>query len=109
MAVESQGEAADAIIAGASNVAGIGGFSGLESTVSAKWIAMEVRDGHVRWILAESNTGAPGADGRTGSAKAMAIAEKAGRRVTFTSGGQTITLYDLQGRSAQILAAAKAS
>jgi 4-amino-4-deoxy-L-arabinose transferase-like glycosyltransferase len=107
VAVESQGEAADAIIAGDNDVAGIGGFSGLESTVSAQWLAMEVRDGKLRWILSEATTGAPGADGRTGSEKAVAIAEQAGRKVTFTSGGQTITLYDLKGRAAQILAAAR--
>jgi 4-amino-4-deoxy-L-arabinose transferase-like glycosyltransferase len=107
VAVESQSSAAEAIINGERNVAGIGGFSGVESTVSVTWLAMEVRDGKLRWILSEATTGAPGADGRTGSEKAVAIAEQAGRKVTFTSGGQTITLYDLKGRAAQILAAAR--
>ena len=46
------------------------------------------------------------ADGRTGSAKAFAIAEKVGRKVTITVDGQTVTMYDLQGKASAILAAA---
>ena len=163
VAVESQSSAAEAIVAGDTNVAGIGGFSGLESSVSPSWLAMEVRDGRLRWILADTGSG-PGAgagagatgsgagiaslfsgsgsgsgsasssgsgsasgfgsgfgshfgagadqrgglgDGRTGSAKAFAIAEKVGRKVTFTVDGQTVTMYDLQGTASAILAAAR--
>ncbi len=139
--VESQSSAADAILAGSDNVAGLGGFSGVESAVSVRWLATEVRDGHLRWLLADSSsTGGPGrrggavpfgnrgsspfgssgrtpfgnrgggvSGGRTGSEKAFAIAEKVARKVTITAHGTTITLYDLKGRAAAILAAADGS
>ena len=55
--VESQESAASSIISSDANVAGLGGFSGRESTVSASWLAMEVRDGRLRWILADSQGG----------------------------------------------------
>ena len=47
------------------------------------------------------------ADGRSGSAKAFAIAEKVGRKVTLTVDGQTVTMYDLKGKASAILAAAR--
>jgi 4-amino-4-deoxy-L-arabinose transferase-like glycosyltransferase len=109
VAVDSQSTAAQAIVDGATNVAGIGGFSGRESTVTAQWLALEVRDGRLRWLLADGTGGQtlPG-DTRTGSADAISIAESVARKVTFKSGGQTVTLYDLQGKAAAILAAAAA-
>jgi 4-amino-4-deoxy-L-arabinose transferase-like glycosyltransferase len=173
VAVESQSSAAAAIVAGERNVAGIGGFSGVESSVTPSWLATQVRAGRLRWIVADtggglggfgfaggaggSGTGAgvggsgagaggsgPGggagtgagtgitglfggsggasgrsggarggaghggiADGRTGSAKAFSIAEKVGRKVTLTVDGQTVTMYDLQGKASAILAAAR--
>ncbi|MFZ0092270.1 MAG: hypothetical protein WAL63_22405, partial [Solirubrobacteraceae bacterium] len=110
VAVESQGSAAQAIISSDANVAGIGGFSGRESSVTASWLAMEVRDGRLRWILAESGQGFAGpADGRQGSASAIAIAQRVGRKVTFTVNGTRVTMYDLQGKAAAILAAARAA
>ena len=88
--VESQESAAAAIISGNADVAGLGGFSGRESTVSAPWLAMEVRDGRLRWILGRqpgaAGSAACGGDSRQGSAAALAVAEKVGRKVTFTSG-----------------------
>jgi hypothetical protein len=109
VAVDSQSTAAQAVVDGATNVAGIGGFSGRESTVTARWLAMEISEGRLRWLLAGGTGGQalPG-DTRTGSADAISIAERVARKVTFTSGGQTVTLYDLQGKAAAILAAAKA-
>jgi 4-amino-4-deoxy-L-arabinose transferase-like glycosyltransferase len=115
VAVESQSEAAEAILDGHENVAGIGGFSGVESSVSPQWIAIEVREGRLRYILAGSgipggsSVAGPGSDGRTGSAAAIAIAERAGRKVTFTYDGQRVTMYDLKGRAAAILKAAGAA
>jgi len=76
VATESQSSAASAIMAGATNVAGIGGFSGRESSVSLSWLIAEVRAGRLRWLLADSGPG---------------------RRVTFTYDGQTVTMYDLSG------------
>src|SRR5262249_8492597 len=55
--VSSQSSAAAAIISSDANVAGLGGFSGRESSVSAAWLASEVRSGHLRWVIADS-TGA---------------------------------------------------
>jgi hypothetical protein len=114
--VESQESAASSIISSDADVAGLGGFSGRESTVSAQWLAMEVRAGRLRWILAEGTQGGGfggfggrGGDGRQGSAAAVAIAEKVGRKVTFTSGSTQVTMYDLQGKASAILAAAGGS
>ena len=47
-----------------------------------------------------------GGDSRQGSRAAMAIAERVGKKVTVTSNGTTITMYDLQGKASAILAAA---
>lgn len=110
--VESQSSAAEAIISSDANVAGLGGFSGRESTVSAQWLAMEVGDGHLRWILTDGTQsfgGGLGGDSRKGSKTALAIAEKVGRKVTLSSGSTTVTMYDLRGRAAAILAAAGGS
>jgi 4-amino-4-deoxy-L-arabinose transferase-like glycosyltransferase len=106
--VESQSSAAEAILAGDANVAGLGGFSGVESTVSVRWLAMEVRDGKLRWLLADDSSSGF-SDGRTGSETAFASAEKVARKVTVTYDHQTFTLYDLHGRAAALLAAAGAS
>ncbi|HEX3976313.1 MAG TPA: glycosyltransferase family 39 protein [Solirubrobacteraceae bacterium] len=106
--VESQGTAAAAILADDANVAGLGGFSGRESTVSAQWLAMEVRDGRLRWLVDDGSSGFGGfgGDSRQGSRAALAIAEKVGKKVTVTTSGSTITMYDLRGKSSAILAAA---
>jgi 4-amino-4-deoxy-L-arabinose transferase-like glycosyltransferase len=106
--VESQSTAAAAILASDANVAGLGGFSGRESTVSAQWLAMEVRDGRLRWLVDDGSGGFGGfgGDSRQGSRAAMAIAEQVGKKVTVTANGTTITMYDLQGKASAILAAA---
>jgi 4-amino-4-deoxy-L-arabinose transferase-like glycosyltransferase len=103
--VSSQSTAAAAILSSNANVAGLGGFSGRESSVSAQWIASEVRSGHLRWVLADTAARArlPG-DTRTGSQAAINAVEKACRSVTVrTSGGTSFTMYDCQGRAAAIL------
>jgi 4-amino-4-deoxy-L-arabinose transferase-like glycosyltransferase len=106
--VESQSTAAAAILSADADVAGLGGFSGRESSVSVAWIAMEVKNGRLRWLLDEGQQTRrlPG-DTRSGSTAAIGVAEGAGRRVTFTVGGTTVTMYDLRGRAAAILAAAR--
>jgi 4-amino-4-deoxy-L-arabinose transferase-like glycosyltransferase len=118
IAVASQSSAASSIIAGA-QVAGIGGFSGRESTVSVSWLAQEVRDGKIRWVLADEagargagpGRGLPG-DGRAGSKAAISAASEACRRVTLHSsaaaglsvpgGASSAVLYDCGGRAAQL-------
>ena len=127
IAVASQSSAASAIISKDSDVAGIGGFSGRESDVSVSWLAGEVSSGHIRWVLDEgSASGAAGGgagagrspgDTRKGSSVAIAAAAKVCQKVTLTAsstsgtvGGSgangstsTSTLYDCQGRAAQLL------
>jgi 4-amino-4-deoxy-L-arabinose transferase-like glycosyltransferase len=105
--VSSQSSAAAAILSSDANVAGLGGFSGRESSVTASWIAMEVRLGHLRWVLVDGSQGfqAPG-DARTGSQAAMDVVAKTCRAVTFTtSTGTKVTMYDCQGRAPAILSA----
>ena len=104
--VSSQSSAAAAILASDANVAGLGGFSGRESSVTARWIAMEVRAGHLRWVLTDAG-GVPRAQGdqRAGSQAAMSVVAKACRAVKVgVSGAAKLTVYDCQGRAREILA-----
>jgi 4-amino-4-deoxy-L-arabinose transferase-like glycosyltransferase len=122
LAVSSQSTAASAIIHGDANVAGIGGFSGRESDPSISWLAQEVRDGTIRWVLDETSGGVAGGFGgpggtretRVGSKPAMAGVAKACEKVTLsTEGSGTLgtsttvaasgTLYDCQGRAAALV------
>jgi len=109
--VESQSTAAAAIVGQPANVAGLGGFSGRESSVSVTWLANEVKTGHLRWVLADSGGQGfrlPG-DTRTGSQTAMSAVEKACTAVKVsTSSGTSATLYDCLGKAAAILNAAHA-
>jgi hypothetical protein len=109
IAVASQSGAAATIISSDARVAGIGGFSGRESEVSATWLADAVRSGRVRWVLAAGNGFGAGNDGRVGSSKVMAAVAKVGRRVSISTGGAssttTVTLYDLSGRADALAAA----
>jgi len=122
IAVSSQSSAAQSILAEGADVAGIGGFSGRESDVSVSWLAEEVREGRISWVLGEGSAstgggfgarGAPG-DSRQGSRKAIAAAEKVCTRVSVGSGSQgedegtalggggSTVLYDCRGRSAAL-------
>jgi hypothetical protein len=106
--VPSQSSAAAAIISHGTNIAGLGGFSGRESSVTAAWLASEISSGHLRWILSDSTQGRslPG-DTRTGSQTALAIVQRTCRTDTFTtSGGTKVTMYDCLGRASAIQAAA---
>jgi len=105
--VSSQSSAAAAILSSHANVAGLGGFSGRESSVSASWLASEVASGHLRWVVADSNGGggAPG-DTRSGSRAAMSIVAQTCRPIILTTtGGTKATMYDCHGRASAILAA----
>jgi hypothetical protein len=104
IAVESQSSAAAAILSSGADVAGIGGFSGRESSVTASWIAAEVASGQLRWVLpaASGGFGAPG-DTRTGSQSAISVVEKACRADTVSG----TKLYDCQGRASALLQAAR--
>lgn len=85
IAVGSQSEAASSIIESGAEVAGIGGFSGKESTVSAAWLGEEIAAGNIRWILSGGAMGGMGGGGpggttagdtRTGSEAAITTAVK---------------------------------
>jgi 4-amino-4-deoxy-L-arabinose transferase-like glycosyltransferase len=126
IAVSSQSSAAEAIIGRDADVAGIGGFSGRESDVSVSWLAQEVRDGKIRWVLDEEGAGLSGfgggfgglpGDSRTGSRTAMAAVAKGCRKVTISSGSSAqggegeaapgggasaVVLYDCAGRAAEL-------
>ncbi len=97
--VASQSSAAQAILSSHANVAGIGGFSGRESSVSLSWLAQEVRSGHLRWVIPAQSAGPPG-DGRAGSRAAMQAVTRACRSVRLSGA----TLYDCRGRAAALLA-----
>jgi 4-amino-4-deoxy-L-arabinose transferase-like glycosyltransferase len=101
IAVASQSGAATQIVASGANVAGLGGFSGRESSVSVSWLAEHVRAGHIRWVLADGG-GRVGSDGRTGSSAAMAAVAETCPSVTLSSG---TTLYDCSGQADALLAA----
>jgi 4-amino-4-deoxy-L-arabinose transferase-like glycosyltransferase len=116
IAVSSQSSAARAIIGQGADVAGIGGFSGRESTVSLSWLAHEVSSGKIRWALAEEQSGAPGgaiaSDRRAGSRAAFAAVAQACRRVSLPTSSNaaagasrragTAVLYDCRGRGAEL-------
>ena len=90
------------------DVAGLGGFSGRESSVSVKWLASEVAAGRLRWVIVDSTQGGGGLPGdtRTGSQTAMAAVAKSCKAVTLKTSNGTATMYDCSGRAAAILAAA---
>jgi hypothetical protein len=129
IAVSSQTSASSAIIASGAKVAGIGGFSGRESSVSTAWLAQRVRSGAIRWVLGEQTAtqsfrGLPG-DTRAGSIAAITAVAKAYKKVTFstgagaanagtagpgatgspagaTAGSASTSLYDCQGRADEL-------
>jgi 4-amino-4-deoxy-L-arabinose transferase-like glycosyltransferase len=105
--VSSQSSAAEAILSSDGDVAGLGGFSGRESSVTVKWLASEVAAGRLRWIIADSNQGMrlPG-DTRTGSQTAMDAVAKSCKAVTLKTSSGTATMYDCSGSAAAISAAA---
>ncbi|HKE77829.1 MAG TPA: glycosyltransferase family 39 protein [Solirubrobacteraceae bacterium] len=103
IAVSSQTGASTAIIQSGADVAGIGGFSGRESEVTAQWLAAMVREGRIRWVIASGNSGGFGGnDGRVGSSKVMAAVAQVGKQVTLSDG---TTLYDLSGQADALAAA----
>ena len=125
IAVSSQSSAAASIIASGADVAGIGGFSGRESDVSAAGSRRRCASGTIRWVLDEqagaraaSPAGAAGRHAR-GLQAAMAAVAKACRKVTLPASAATssrrrrrgagaaagsgrATLYDCQGRAGAI-------
>jgi len=103
LAVSSQSTAAAAITASDADIVGLGGFSGRESEVSVSWLADQVSQGNIRWVLADdSGGGGLGNDGRTGATTAMAAVAEVGTPVDVDG----VTLYDLQGTASELAALA---
>lgn len=103
--VSSQQGSAQAIISSGADVAGLGGFSGSESSPTVQWLAQAVKDGKIRYVLTDGtgSGGFGGRDGRAGASALMAAVEQVGTQ-TSVSG-----LYDLQGKASALLALAGAS
>ena len=112
IAVSSQSGAASSIIESGAEVAGIGGFSGKESSVSVSWLREEIAAGNIRWILTGGGMaggpggatgaapgGGSGGDTRTGSEDAIATVVKSCTKVpasdyesaTSATGAETAT------------------
>jgi 4-amino-4-deoxy-L-arabinose transferase-like glycosyltransferase len=66
IAVDSQSGASAAIIEEGAEVAGIGGFSGKESSVTAAWLEERIVDGDITWIYTSGLGGAMGGEGASG-------------------------------------------
>jgi 4-amino-4-deoxy-L-arabinose transferase-like glycosyltransferase len=98
IAVASQSFAAEAILANDADIAGIGGFGGVESDPSVAWLAREVADGNIRWVDTSDVVGS--APGRPGASAAIDAAIRACTPVTAASSD----LYDCTGRASAILA-----
>jgi 4-amino-4-deoxy-L-arabinose transferase-like glycosyltransferase len=114
IAVDSQSGASASIIEDGAEVAGIGGFSGKESSVSVKWLKERIESGAIAWIYTSGSgsgfggtggpgggatSGAPGGDSRTGSESAIDTVVKSCTKVDsseYESGGESAgggTLY----------------
>jgi 4-amino-4-deoxy-L-arabinose transferase-like glycosyltransferase len=114
IAVDSQSGAASSIIEGGAEVAGIGGFSGKESSVSVEWLEGRIESGSIAWIYTSgssagfggtsgpgggSSSGGPGGDSRTGSESAIDTVVKSCTKVDsseYESGSESTgggTLY----------------
>jgi 4-amino-4-deoxy-L-arabinose transferase-like glycosyltransferase len=103
--VESQSSAAAAILSSHADVAGLGGFSGRESSVTTSWLASELRAGRLRWVLTgDQGMRLPG-DTRSGSGSALQAVEKSCRAVRLKTSSGTATMYDCSGRASAILQA----
>ncbi len=57
IAVDSQSGASSSIIEDGAEVAGIGGFSGKESSVSVEWLEERIESGAIAWIYTSGSGG----------------------------------------------------
>ena len=96
LAVSSQSTAAAAIVDSDADIVGIGGFSGRESEVSVSWLADQVRQGNIRWVLADDSGGG---DCATTAAPARRPRWPRSPQVGTAVDADGVTLYDLQGAS----------
>jgi 4-amino-4-deoxy-L-arabinose transferase-like glycosyltransferase len=99
IAVASQQDAAAAIIANDAAVAGIGGFTGQESDPSVSWLADEVANGQIRWVLS-SGIPSTGVGVRPGASPALNAVAVACKPVPIVSSD----FYDCGGDAAKLRA-----
>jgi len=99
IAVASQQDAAQAIIANDAAVAGIGGFSGQESDPSVAWLAGEVASGQIRWVLS-TGIASTGVGVRPGASPALDAVAVACQPVPIVSSD----FYDCGGDAAKLRA-----
>jgi 4-amino-4-deoxy-L-arabinose transferase-like glycosyltransferase len=71
IAVDSQSGASAAIIEEGAEVAGIGGFSGKESSVSAEWLEERIESGAIAWIYTSGLDGMSGAPGSSSGGRSV--------------------------------------
>jgi hypothetical protein len=95
--VESQSSAGSYVAASGANIAGIGGFSGRESSVSIAWLAAAVADGRLRWFYTGS--------GGMGGCKRVQLGSPASTSTT-SSATASSGFYDCAGKSAALKALA---
>lgn len=99
VAVASQLEAAASIIESGAEVAGIGGFSDKETSVSAAWLEEQIESGKIRWILSgDGMVGGPGGMAGAGTAAGptgMAGGPGGDNRNGSTEAIETVTRLDL--------------
>ncbi len=97
--VSSQSSAAAAIVSEHADIAGLGGFSGRESSVSVSWLAGEVEAGHLRWILSDTSGSRLPGDTRTGSTSALEVAARVCRSEQVPSAGSASGVGNASGGS----------
>jgi hypothetical protein len=85
IAVDSQSGASASIIEAGAEVAGIGGFSGKESTVSAEWLEERIEAGDITWIYTS------GLGGGVTSGRQSATGERGSGGEGAAVGGDTRT------------------
>jgi len=103
--VSSQTTAAGAILSSDADVAGLGGFSGRESSPSLAWFADAVAAGKLRWVYSGGGGfgagGGFGGDDRAGASAILSAAASTCKAVGSVSG-----LYDCQGYASALRSAA---
>jgi hypothetical protein len=111
--VESQMTASSSIATDGAQVAGIGGFSGRESSVSISWLADAVADGRLTYFVTGGSGGGMANDGRAGSTSAMTAVAEVCTAVTLDTASTTTTtsstssgFYDCTGKASQLKALA---
>jgi hypothetical protein len=127
IAVDSQSGASSAIIEGGAEVAGIGGFSGKESSVSAAWLEDRIESGAITWIYTSGlgstggssfggapgssstggtsggpSSGAAGGDSRTGSESAIDTVVKSCTKVDSSEYSSADSTSESSGGSAAL-------